>query len=405
MQKIQSPSDEHTKILTGILSWKNKSFCVRPFLSVTAHQDGAYRLCCEDERIVEGQKLGNIMNLKIPEMIKSPKMMEIRKKMLQGKVVDECSRCRLKESRGIASLREKSNTEYFHKFVQDIVYSSDAITWNTSHPSLHADIRFSNICNLSCRMCYSGSSSSRRELDQRLWNVVHEVVQDIWTIPDFSSIADELRYIYIAWGEPFLDKNFIPLLDFLIDSWRSKDISITVNTNLTVFSETHRELLSYFRDVRIVASCDWYGKMYEYIRLGAKWDTFLKNILSVKKSLVSFWKWSWITVNTVVQIDNVINILQLYAFCHKIWVKNNLSILQVPDSMYLWVLPYAQRIKVLDIYKKFILENSSSIPDLKNKFSEIMTILSSEQEQKKWLYAEFLKQKKIIDLYASETNK
>jgi hypothetical protein len=73
----------HSEILKDILSGKNKTFCTRPFLSVTAHQDGAYRLCCEDERVVPRQILGNVKNIKIPEMKNSEKMKELRKKMLE----------------------------------------------------------------------------------------------------------------------------------------------------------------------------------------------------------------------------------------------------------------------------------------------------------------------------------
>jgi sulfatase maturation enzyme AslB (radical SAM superfamily) len=395
----------HSEILKDILSGKNKTFCTRPFLSVTAHQDGAYRLCCEDERVVPRQILGNVKNIKIPEMKNSEKMKELRKKMLEWKSIIECNRCRLKESRGIKSLRQKSNDDYFSKYLKDVVYSSDISTWETSHPSIHADIRFSNICNLACRMCYSGSSSSRMELDKRLGKTVHSVVQDIFKIDDFSSIVDELKILYIAGGEPLIDKNFIPFLDYLIDSERSQNIGITINTNLTVFSETHRELLSHFLDVRVVVSCDGYGDMYEYIRIWAKWDTFLKNIVNVKKSLASFGEWSGITMNTVVQMDNVVNILQLHLFCHKIGIKHNLSMLQVPESMYIWVMPIAERIRVLKIYKDFILKYSSKIHNLEEKLSEIMWILASNEEQDEELHKIFLDENIIIDWYISDRNK
>lgn len=395
----------HSEILSDIMSWENKSFCTRPFLSVTAHQDGAYRLCCEDERVVPRQTLGNVKNMKIPEMKNSKKMKELRKRMLEWKSIVECNRCRLKESRGISSLRQKSNNEYFYKYVKDVVYSSDIRTWETRHPSIHADIRFSNICNLACRMCYSGSSSSRMELDKRLGNPVHGIVQNIWKIDDFSSIIDELRILYIAWGEPLIDKNFIPFVQFLIDSWKSKNIGITVNTNLTIFSNTHKELLSHFEDVRIVASCDGYGDMYEYIRIGAKWDIFLKNIVNVKKSLPSFGVRSGITMNTVIQMDNVVNILQLHLFCHKIGVKHNLSILQVPESMYIWVMPYKQRQEVLNIYKNFILKYSWIIPKLEEKLWEIIRILDVFEEQEENLHEVFKEQKKIIDWYISDKAK
>jgi len=389
-------------ILEDILSWKNKSFCVRPFLSVTLNQNGAFRLCCEDEKILPKQTLGNISDITIPQMKNSKKMKEIRKRMLAWKKIDECHRCQLKESRGIASLREKSNNLYFRRYINDIVYSSDIETWATTHPSIHSDIRFSNICNLSCRMCYSGSSSSRMELDSRLKIPVHKVVQDRFKIDDFLPVIDELQDIYIAGGEPLIDKNFIPFVEFLIQSWRSKNITLTVNTNLTIFSEIHRSLFIHFKNIRIVASCDGYGRMYEYVRIGAKWDTFIQNLIFVKKSLPFFGKWSGITVNTVVQIDNISNILQLVSFCHKMWVKHSLSILQVPETMYIWVIPFQKRQQILEIYKTYIAENSLYIPGVKEKLSEITNILSAQNHIQAWLYNEFHQQKIIIDEFMWE---
>lgn len=400
MQRNILPS--HSEILRDIISWRNKSFCVRPFLSLTAHQDGAYRLCCEDEKVINNHTLGNIQNLQIHEMKNSPKIREIRKKMLEWKYITECSRCSLKESRGVASLREKSNFQYFKKYLERVVYSSNIYTWETTHPFIHADIRFSNICNLACRMCYSWSSSSRIELDKRLWNQVHGIIQNIWKIEDFSAVISELREIYIAWGEPFIDKNFIPFLKYLIDSGRSKKIVVTINTNLTIFSEEHRSLLSYFKKVIIVVSCDGYGNMYEYIRIWAKWDIFLKNLIFLKKSMSYFWEWSGITMNTVVQVDNIINILQLIWFCNKMQIRHNLSVLQVPDTMYIWVVPLKQKTAILKAYNDFIHKNKLIIPNLEEKLREIINILSNFKDHDPHLYNKFLEQTWIINWYYDE---
>jgi hypothetical protein len=50
---------------------------------VTADQTGAVRLCCVDSGVKDEELFGNISSSTIEEMRHSPKMKEIRKKMLQ----------------------------------------------------------------------------------------------------------------------------------------------------------------------------------------------------------------------------------------------------------------------------------------------------------------------------------
>jgi hypothetical protein len=68
------------------------------------------------------------------------------------------------------------------------------------------------------------------------------------------------------------------------------------------------------------------------------------------------------------------------------------------------VIPYNERVDILKVYEEFILQNSESIPNLRNKLSEIMQVLSSDAQQGEGMYNNFLEQKTIIDTYASENN-
>jgi uncharacterized pyridoxamine 5'-phosphate oxidase family protein len=85
-----------------------------------------------------------------------------------------------------------------------------------------------------------------------------------------------------------IDKEFIPFLEYIVSIDRAKDILLVVNTNLTIYTEKHKKLFSHFRKIHIIVSCDGYGKSYDYIRIGAKWDIFLKNLKALKKSIPIF---------------------------------------------------------------------------------------------------------------------
>jgi len=372
-----------------------------PFLSVTAHQTGTYRLCCEDELIKEEEVLWNVKNTTIEEMRNSIKMKEFRLKMLRWEELKECKICNLKKIRGVRSKRDINNDILFKKDLESIFDTTDFNSWFTSQEVKYIDVRFSNICNLACRMCWSGSSSSRIELDKLTRNYAQPIVQDIWKLEDFKKVLQTVEMIYIAWWEPFLDKNFDIFLEHITSLWIAKNIVLKINTNLTIITEEHIKLLTKFKKVQMVVSCDGYGEVYEYIRIGAKWSKFLKNLITLKRALPLFWKWSWIDINTVVQIDNAFNLPKLHHFCHKVWVKNNLSILQVPEYMYLWVMPDRDKFKILTYYKKFIELHKSEIPNLEKKLSEIMNILKSWWENLE-LYDKYLEEKRKTDKYVYE---
>lgn len=387
------------QFLESIHSKSNESFCVMPFMSVTAHQTGAFRICCEDVWVKEKELLGNIKDVSINEMMNSKKMKEIRLKMIEWKKLPECKICDLKKARWVRSKRDINN-KLFSDDLESIFDTTDFETGETHQDVKYIDVRFSNICNLACRMCWSGSSSSRVELDKLTRNFSMPVVQDIWKIDDFKEVIQTIDMVYIAGWEPFIDKNFDSFLEYIIASWRSKEIILKLNTNLTVFLPKHVEYFSKFKLVQMVVSCDGYGEVFEYIRIGAKWKTFLKNLIALKRAFPQFWEGSRIDLNTVVQIDNVHNIPKLHHFCHKMGVKNNLSILQVPEYMYVWVMPDIEKLQILDFYKKFISEHEN-IPKIQKNFSEIIHILESWGENET-LYWNYLNEKKLTDRYVHE---
>jgi hypothetical protein len=87
-----------------------------------------------------------------------------------------------------------------------------------------------------------------------------------------------LRKIYTVGGEPLLIDRHYDLLRLLIDKGRSQNVIIEYNSNITVIPSRAMELWKSFKEVRIGASIDGYGKINDYIRHPSRWETIEKNL-------------------------------------------------------------------------------------------------------------------------------
>lgn len=158
------------------------------------------------------------------------------------------------------------------------------------------DIRYSNNCNLTCRMCSPDNSSSiAKEMGLFQPYMVFE--------PDIQ-INPKSVLFYMAGGEPFLIKKFAKALA----SIENVDCEIMVNTNATITNKTFIAALSRFTNVCMIVSLDGYGDINEKIRTGSKWQDIDNNIdLFLSKG------WS-ICAATVIQKDNINHLMELASY-------------------------------------------------------------------------------------------
>lgn len=389
-------NNKKNKIFKEIILGKNKSFCTLPFLSVTCHQNGAMSLCCEDEWIKMDSKLGSIKNISVKEYFYSHKMNEVRRKMLAGKTLKNCSRCYRNENNWVNSKRYFSNQKY-SSHINDIIKNTNLVTWETRQWIHYLDIRFSNICNLACKMCYSFSSSLRTKIERELWHdrdSIHGLYNGIWKVEDLYSIVKELRELYVVWGEPFLHKEFKQLLNYLCKNGYAENIFLRVNTNLTILDSAILELLPNFSKVEFLVSCDGYKSIYNKIRLGGSWDIFKNNFFKLLKYRNTVTNFS-IKVNIVVQVDNIMQITDLYLFFETLKVdKINLIILTWPKHFSISILNVDTKRKVLFKIDKFIKDDKLR----SSRFQDVITTLSKNDSDKR-LIKKLLLENKIYDKY------
>lgn len=271
----------------------NKTFCILPWVHFFHDPTGRVMPCCSANCRQPGNTKPDYGNMRDydnhMDIINQEHFNELRLNMLEGKESTECQFCYDTEKHGGESFRQSKNS------MLDQMISMDEIRDMTNQDGSlkdfkkrYWDVRFSNVCNLSCRMCGPDYSHTwAKEVDKKFngRHIVKAHDSDNWTeIVNKYGPLDDLYEIYFAGGETMFQKEHWQMLDHLIDIGKT-DVMVMYVTNLTKLDYDGYKLLDYipkFRDVTFTVSLDGTGDLLEYIRWGAKWDQIVKNLDAVK---------------------------------------------------------------------------------------------------------------------------
>ena len=273
----------------------NKTFCVLPWTHFFNDPTGKIMPCCSAEvrtdQSTEFPSYGNLRDFESHmDIINQDNFKQLRKNMLEGKESVECTNCYKAEQYGVESFRQNKNQTL------DWMISMDEINEMTNPDgSLNQfkmrywDNRFSNVCNLACRMCSPEYSHTIAKEEDRTFQdsyIVKAQDSDDWDqiIKKYGPF-DEIFDIYFAGGEVLFQKEHWQMLDHLIHI-RKTDVMIMYVTNLTKLDYNNYKLLDYlpkFRDVTFTVSMDATGDLLEYIRWGSNWDQIVKNLNALQE--------------------------------------------------------------------------------------------------------------------------
>jgi len=256
---------------------ESKTFCIYPWIHLHAYPTGEAYPCCHAEMGI-GQ-VGNCREKSLNEIWNDQPMADLRSNMLNEIASPACARCYEQEESGFFSGRKSANKHHGHhiKRIQ-----------NNPFEMTYWDIRFSNLCNLSCRSCGHIFSSSWYQDQARLaggdWKAKHKALNyagrtetDIWEqlIPHL----DYVEQIYFAGGEPLMMEEHYNILEELERRERF-DVRLIYNTNFTHVKLKDRYVFDYwkkFKSVAVGASLDAMGSRGEYIRRGTDWTVVEDN--------------------------------------------------------------------------------------------------------------------------------
>ncbi len=311
------------------------TFCIYPFVGTFVSPFFPLTPCCAGEG-VKNEKGGyyDLNEISLEDYWNSYGMRKIRKQMISGEKPEACKRCYLEEAIGKFSHRmlyKAKFRKFFHKIEHDIkTYKKNAYK---SHFSIqYLELQLSNLCNLKCRMCWSGNSSKIEEEYKELlkknpnnkftivnfldrakkptWHETNEAWETIY------KCASKLRELSLTGGEPLLMKQNWELLDYLKAKGYSKNIKLQISTNCTIPPKRLIENLEAFSSCYIIFSIDGYQEVQEYIRYPSKWKTIEKNIIKILKNRS---KNTHCSFNIVIQAYNILNLTALLKWIDKLY--------------------------------------------------------------------------------------
>ena len=255
---------------------ESQTFCIYPWIHLHAYPTGEAYPCCHAEM---KYPVGNCKTNTLEEIWHGQPMQTLRQDMLSERPNPACTGCYEQELSGFFSGRRSANKHHGHH-IRKLDHNPFEMTY--------WDIRFSNLCNLSCRSCGHIFSSSWYQDQAALagteWRINNQPLNfagrtenDIWEqlLPHF----DHVEQIYFAGGEPLMMAEHYRILDELERRGRF-DVRLIYNTNFTQTRLKDRSVFDYwkrFHNVAVGASLDAMGARAEYIRHGTRWQRVLDN--------------------------------------------------------------------------------------------------------------------------------
>jgi radical SAM protein with 4Fe4S-binding SPASM domain len=286
---------------------QSKSMCMFPWVHTYVTPEGDVYPCCTAKLNLPVENILATNNTLKEVLMNNENLATIRKEMLAGNRPPECKVCWDWEDAGGISFRSYANNSFGHKLEHYVKNTNPDGTLNVYEP-MYIDVRFSNICNLKCRMC-SDVFSSAWAKEKKQYNLM-QYDKPIFKRVDVNgnitqeilNYLDTVEVIYWGGGEPLLMEEHFVILEEL--NRRQKfDIELRYNTNTTNLQykdKNFAELIKNFKRVEIQSSIDHYGKRSEWLRHGANWDTVLENIVKLKSMPNVMW-----TMNSVLTKWNV----------------------------------------------------------------------------------------------------
>ena len=275
---------------------QSKHFCSVPWNYIKVNTDGSVRTCVNGET-----PLGNINDSNITEILSDPKLTAIRTNLSADIPDKNCTACQqyhnVNNFYEYKFLRELYNPMF--KFV-DIDYDN-----SNSFKLSGIDLHWSSVCDLKCITCWSKQSSSIAIEEGK--EVLHTPTDKANQLIDYIvENQSGLEEIYLSGGEPTLIKHNLHLLKRLR---REQNFVIRINTNM-MFTEDNpilKELLE-FPKVLVTMSADAMGDRFNYIRRGANWHHFIKNLDRLHKT-----HFTW-RLNSVFFVGSVLHLSDTQKF-------------------------------------------------------------------------------------------
>jgi len=249
--------------------------------------NGGVGLCCSGDGF-----FGSVRQQPIQEIFTANKFTQLQQDLHTGQSNDYCKGCYKIENTAPGSSQWSAFNDQFQR--------------QTQRQLKLIDIRWSNVCNLTCRYCNTHDSSEWRKIR----NLPIESVNRDYTESLFDLVEENLHSIevvYLLGGEPLLQKHNIRLLDMLP---KHVKIDILTNGSVDLINNKVYEKLTEFKNTYWNLSFDNVADRFEYVRAGSNWNLLCNNINILKQDFTA----NNVTFHPVYSIFNATRLKELYDF-------------------------------------------------------------------------------------------
>jgi radical SAM protein with 4Fe4S-binding SPASM domain len=391
------------------------TFCIMPWTHLHTWPNGNVFPCCLAD---SSKPIGNLADNTLEEIWNSPDLKKIRTELLSGEKPNVCRRCYMQEDMGTGSYRVSSNEQWSHHIDRAVETTMEDGT-NIDFKLNYWDFRFSNVCNLKCRMCGPELSSSWYDDQIKFYGssttpkaLIHtndKSLEDIMIYVD--KFINDVEEIYFAGGEPLIMEEHYIILEKLIAAGNTK-CRIRYNTNFTSLKFKKWDIIELWKpfikdnidNVRVFASLDAIDKVAEYSRKGTKWDKIENNIKILHDNGMNVWTSTTVSIFNIFELPKFIDKMYEMGIGYNRMQMNN--VLTFPDYYNINILPDELKHNVviaLDEHYRKIKDDRYAF-NIENYYSAIKKYLYTEPDRpREDLFNEFKRHTEIKDKGRNES--
>ena len=269
------------------------TFCPAPWTSLNIDQAGEVSPCfhCVD-------MIGNIKKNTIQEIITGPVVNGMKQAMARGEWAPGCSWCkRLEETTGASGRTVRRTSE---ETLAEINTDPDFFKLE------HLVVNWSNLCNLACVYCNPETSTAWQSIKKIPINHVKNEHADLIELA--RTQGHNIQGLSLGGGEPLLQKGLEQFLDYINPA--TVRGMITTNLSMDLESNAIYQRLKTWPQVEWMISFDNADPdKFEYVRHGASWTQFVKNIQTMKKDGL------YIKAHPAYSVYCALDLMEYYDFC------------------------------------------------------------------------------------------
>lgn len=330
-------------------SEEHPTFCPLPWMSLYVRSDASASACCVSRDSIRDEQSQTLKfdTSSMNALINSESQKKLRATLLSENKPAACMECFSSEALGSDSLRKSSIERFQKEFSLKHALEATA-TDGTIPPSAfrRLDIQLGNYCNLRCRMCDIGSSSSwysdhhelrgetdwyhaASKLNVQKKNASLQLKEDPfqWALGDgawdrmlsmaeHAANAERDLHLNLQGGEPLIHPKHLPFLRSLVDRGFSRRVHLSYVTNLTHLPREVMKLWEKFANVAVGVSIDGLGAVNDYIRYPSRFEKIERALESlIKDCSVQVW------VQPSISAFNVYYLPELFEWAHECSLK------------------------------------------------------------------------------------